>query len=782
MKTVRCLVLMMFVPLLALAADMPGRGLDRSVFKDPPAQYRGWAMWEMDLSKATEASVTASIRDLARKDNYGGFFMIGSHAGAQSLDPAYVKQAKPFFSLMDSGIEYLSDGFFRLYRAGLAEGKRDGLNAIFYDDYFFPTGTVCGQLYKTHPEHMAKRLDMAEKDVAGPGKVALPIPPGIFVGAVLMNKQTFERMDVSSGKTPANRVVCDVPAGNWKAMVFFLNTDAVLKIRNPGLMDYLDGAAVDAFLALSYDKVYAHTKDYFGSTIKMSFFDEPSLHWLDGRSWTASFNQNFEKKYGYSPMKLYPALWYDIGPETSAARNALYGFRAELFAAFVGKLNAWCSAHGIRLTGHVDQEEVPNPVPINGDLMKVFEHEAVPGADDVFWWGRSNRGYKVVTSASFNYDKPVTMTETYAAYKKLDDSILFRVAMDQYAQGVNFQCPSADIGSRTSKVPELNRYVGRLSYLLQGGRHVADIAILYPIASLQGCYKFRETGMEQERRGMMAHDVEATKAWLYAYNGGVAPPEIDYMDVGELLYHKLRVDYTYLHPEVLETRCTAANGRLTLNNKVNREQYRVLIVPGGDTLRLATARKIREFHDKGGVVIATSRLPFRSAESGHDKDVQEAVGAIFGIPADAVARGDLHINTATGYYATARNQAGGRAFFLPKPKVQTMQAVLAAVLPVRDVDIREALWPLKPGEAYDGALTYIHKVKDGRDIYFFANSSDRAVNTAVVLRGSKALSIWDPHTGQTGPAEYSRAGAVTKVKLALPPVSSRFYVQEPAGK
>ncbi len=46
--------------------------------------------------------------------------------------------------------------------------------------------------------------------------------------------------------------------------------------------------------------------------------------------WTPAFNQNFEKKYGYSPMKYYPALWYDIGPETAAARNALYGFRAQL--------------------------------------------------------------------------------------------------------------------------------------------------------------------------------------------------------------------------------------------------------------------------------------------------------------------------------------------------------------------------------------------------------------------------------------------------------------------
>lgn len=30
-------------------------------------------------------------------------------------------------------------------------------------------------------------------------------------------------------------------------------------------------------------------------------------------------------------MKYYPALWYDVGPQTAAARNALFGFRSQLF-------------------------------------------------------------------------------------------------------------------------------------------------------------------------------------------------------------------------------------------------------------------------------------------------------------------------------------------------------------------------------------------------------------------------------------------------------------------
>ena len=89
---------------------------------------------------------------------------------------------------------------------------------------------------------------------------------------------------------------------------------------------------------------------------------------------------------------------------------------------------------------------------------------------------------------------------------------------------------------------------------------------------------------------------------------------------------------------------------------------------------------------------------------------------------------------------------------------------------------------MKVDANYDGALTYIHKVKYGRDIYFFANSSDKPVDTKVVLRGDKNLAIWNPHTGAAEKAETSKSESggqpVTTLHLVLPPVRSAFFVQE----
>jgi hypothetical protein len=88
--------------------------------------------------------------------------------------------------------------------------------------------------------------------------------------------------------------------------------------------------------------------------------------------------------------------------------------------------------------------------------------------------------------------------------------------------------------------------------------------------------------------------------WEYAYYGGVVPPEIDYMDVGEVLYRGLRVDYTYLHPEVLAGRCEIDGKKLVLNNKENREEYSVLMVPGGTLFLMPLPGRFRSFTGVAG--------------------------------------------------------------------------------------------------------------------------------------------------------------------------------------
>ena len=236
------------------------------------------------------------------------------------------------------------------------------------------------------------------------------------------------------------------------------------------------------------------------------------------------------------------------------------------------------------------------------------------------------------------------------------------------------------------------------------------------------------------------------------------------------------MDYTYVHPEVLAERCTVEGQKLILNNKENREEYSVLIVPGGDTLSVAAAAKIERVLRKGRMVIADQSLcPGVGQSSATTSECQKMVADVFGLPVNDPPTADLQ--RAMGgrlvtFYFSKRNAAGGRAYFLPKAEPWVLRWALGQVLPVRDVNIQEPIPLLKKGPDYDGALTYIHKVKNGHDIYFFANSTDKPVDTKVVLRGRKALRIWNPHTGDSQPANVTAGEAsgqpVTTVHLVLP--------------
>jgi hypothetical protein len=171
--------------------------------------------------------------------------------------------------------------------------------------------------------------------------------------------------------------------------------------------------------------------------------------------------------------------------------------------------------------------------------------------------------------------------------------------------------------------------------------------------------------------------------------------------------------------------------------------------------------KVRAFFEQGGCVVATGQLPCKSAEFGHDVDVVQAVSALFGEnalePTGAVA---LDVR---------RGPRGGCAIRMQSLDAQLMRKALDS-----------------PGVCYDVAfqsdppLRYIHKMRDGRHRYFFANLDPRCDGANVTLRGRHKLHAWDPHTGTVRPVEAAQARQgetdITCVSLKLPHNKSVFLV------
>jgi hypothetical protein len=73
-------------------------------------------------------------------------------------------------------------------------------------------------------------------------------------------------------------------------------------------------------------------------------------------------------------------------------------------------------------------------------------------------------------------------------------------------------------------------------------------------------------------------------------------------------------------------------------------------------------------------------------------------------------------------------------------------------------------------------LGYIHKVHDGKEVYFFANLRKASADSRVNLGGKLTPELWYPYTGEISRPKYShkKAGSVdiTSVRLSLKPTKS----------
>ena len=697
-----------------------------------------------------------------------------------------------------------------------------------------------------------------------------------------------------------------VPEGNWKVMAFL----CVVDTARDG-MDYLNKDSVKAFIDITYEAYYKRFKKYFDNgTITSAFFDEPSFWPAGGRTpygaeggrfWTPGFNEDYEARFGSSPALDYPALFMDIGADTNEARDKFQYVRTELFADnYIGQLNEWCADHGIELTGHILFEEWVNPVGSEGDLMKVFKNQAVPGVDIINNVGFSQEAYKVVSSSAYNWDKGKVMAEAFGVFPGHTMDDFYRCSMDIFAKGVNLIVPHAlwydndprhvtytpemsyrnpEIGPHLS---ELSDYIARAHTLLQNGRHVADIAMLYPIDYLESAFYFNEDPNN--------------------------PADADYMQISELLSLNARRDFTYLHPDIIDERCAVEGDTFRLQNEINSEAYKVFIMPGGKVVSLSNLEKIKAFYDGGGKVIATTQLPYMGTRTEDDAKVKAIIKEMFGFdpenpPAiehpvyrsssnysggyaanmafDGVlgdtsrwnAGGDggdqwlevafpqpltidrtviterfdrvtgyeiqyfdeganswktchsggaLGVNKEdrftpvktrrlrlyvkgvnansvsieefavyggdsgnlaldqTGITAIEENTAGGKAYFIGSNPQKNLPLALDDALAVYDVEMGEI------PAVTDGNFSYIHKVKEDRNIYFFANSSADTVETTVQLRGELTNPMfWDPATGErraAGAQTSVRDGeTVTTVKLELSPIQSVFLLESLPG-
>jgi len=638
--------------LAVLLSQALGVSLEDS-FKNPPMAYKSQPLWHMNGEMTTEG-IKQQLRDAWEKSGFSGVAVLP------------VRETRP---------NYLSEDYFARYQDILETCKDLGMEVIFYDDIGFPSGSAGGQMRELYPDHILCRLDKLEVDVTGPTQWMQVLPTGDHMAAVAMNLTTFERHNIPES-ADGKSVKWKVPPGSWKLMVFTCVRDRDNKV------DYLCPESVDKFFSLTYDKYYERFADSFGTTIQMTFFDDVGLRKASRRNWTPAFNVKFKQKHGYAPTLLYPALWHDIGPDTAAARVALYGFRAELLAeGFPRKVQEWAHRHGVRSSGHAMAQYHPQPTFLAGDNILFYRHSDIPMIDSIHYYGHGRPGFKLTSSAACSFDKPLTSVEIYGNYRgHFDTPMLYRSGMELFVRGANV-------------------------FLPHGMWYVPEKMRIRPLIS--------------DFNPDIAADLAGYNDWV-----------------------------------------------------VNHQAYQVLVMPGSRVIHWSNLQKIKAFYEAGGKIVATTALPSQSAEFGHDKEVQQTIEYIFGIAS---------VNTSLNEeLLTHPNANGGLAcFVLDFLQDRTLlDQALNLACPAPDVRFRDVEPTIDPGK---GMLSYLHKVKDGRHVYFVANSADAAVDTEVTLRGQLALQSWDPHDGTMQDIQTTsvveKGMSYTKTSLKMNPLSSLFLVE-----
>lgn len=743
MKQVIFLLLNLLVVNLSILLAQDNGMIQKSTFKNPPKQFYPIPFWHIN-GAMTDEGIVLQMTDAKVKAKFNGVAILP------------VAQTQP---------DFLSEAYFQKFGLILETAKKLDVKVILYDDTGFPSGSAGGQLEKQFPQDVRKTIEKSEVIRTGPGIWKSALPAGKLMAAVAMNVETLERINLSDFINERRILDWKVPKGEWRIMFFTCHIAPFFKSYFP--VDYLDSTAVSHFMSLTYDKYAEQFSSYFGNTIQLSFFDDVGFLRTE-RTWTNAFNEKFKQVNGFDPAVYYPALWYYIGPETEAARVAFFNTRSELMAeGYPKQVTQWTQKYGLKNTGHPPGNYAIQPVDMSGDIFKFYRYTDLPLADLIIEYGRGRNGFKLISSAADLYDRPIVSTEIYGALKEevVDSLMLYRALMEIQARGINFVIPHGMWYDPTKvSIPPLvspfsqklapglaaySDYVGRTCYLLQGGRRVSDIALLYPIASLQGGFYFDSP--HNKRAG----------TWAY--------PEADYLTLSDMLTNEIRRDFTFLHPEYLATnKYSVRKGQLHLNNEENFQDYKTIIIPGGKVISVQTLRKIKQFYEAGGKVIATTLLPSVSAEMGKDQEIISLVAELFG--SDALKNPQVQTN----------NQ-GGKAVFVPNPNTSILAEVLERFSPDADVLFEEN--PVIRSSL--GAFSYLHKVHHNKDIYFFANSSDQAIHPNVLLRGKHTIENWDPNTGTVTPVAkvsyvMKNGQTYTSSKLNLKGVQSTFWISKKA--
>ncbi|HYM10873.1 MAG TPA: glycosyl hydrolase [Bryobacterales bacterium] len=576
----------------------------------------------------------------------------------------------------------------------------------------------------------AGKLRWEREPVAGNSRrVPLPyIAEGEKLLAAFAAGSARELTDIHDGAVWLPRDA-EPPREIW----FFVSSRTGMMVKRPAVgaegfvLDHYDRAAIENHLKNVADRMMQAIGPHPPYAV---FCDSLEVY---GSDWSPDFLEQFQKRRGYDIQPHLPALVADAGPQTRAVRYDWGKTLTELLnERFLAPMEEWARRNGTRF--RVQAYGMP-PAAVSSYALA-----DLPEGEGAQW--KILAATRWASSASHIYGHPVTSSETWTW---LHSPVFRATPLDvkaeadrHFLQGINqlighgwpYTAPGVDYpgwrfyasGVWNDKnpwwivMPDLSLYLQRLSFLLREGKPANDVALYLPNSDAWSRFSPGRVNLFETLRARLGSGVVARIL--------EAGYDLDFFDDG-----------------ALEQAGRVEKGALALGPN----RYRVVVLPGVESIPTGTFRKLEEFARGGGILVATRRLPDAApgflATEAEQNQIREISRRLFAGP------------SAPAHFVKDENgQLGSTLAHLLRPDV--------------------SFSPPAP------EIGFVHRSASFAQIYFLANTGNvrQSVKATFRVEGMGA-EWWDPVTGKAMPAEITaqNAGATT-VALDLEPYGSRVLV------
>ncbi len=538
--------------------------------------------------------------------------------------------------------KYLSDEYIELIKHTVKEAKRLQMEVAFN---FGGPGWIIGGEWITD-EDKSRDMIPTVLEVLGPVKLNRNLPDDLIktdrswevykpkllgdekLLAVVAGKITEGKIDpntltVITEKVMDNKIDWEVPEGSWNIMCFWLAVDKANHTVN-----HFDKGAMERYCNYLGGKYKDAVGDEFGKTVESFFCDSFELPNLaSGIKWSDGLIEKFKTEKGYDITKYLPAIWWDVENNSPKIRYDVNQFLSHVgYETFFKTFLDWCSTNDIK--GRIQPYGFETDILQASGITDIPEMEITPGEKDQHPWFDTRIGpKKYVASGAHIYGKKIISVETntflhwerYRAtleeIKIVTDGFLRSGANKFYNVGYSASqerdlAPTRRAGCAVQIDPKniwwkyyplLAQYIARSSYILRHGDFAPDIAIYSPLAN------------------QWTKDALNARRWTRDFDWG---------ELGNLLLSN-GYDFDLLNDDALQNIAEFEDG----NIKIRNMKYKILLLPNIEALPLNTLKRIEQYIDEGGTVIALDRLPEYSTgfinSDNNDREVKKITSELF---------------------------------------------------------------------------------------------------------------------------------------------------------